>query len=123
MSPLLNSNSAADIAHLPSLRERVDDIPLLVEYFVDRYAQKAGKKFKNITIKTLALFQRYHWPGNIRELQNVIERAVILCENETFSIDETWLKIESPPPPPGSVVPLAATLIEREKQMIVAALA
>jgi len=108
--------------HLPSLSERVADIPLLVEYFVDRYAQKAGKKFKDITSKTLALFQRYHWPGNIRELQNVIERAVILCDNETFSIDETWLKLESPPPS-GPVVPLAATLIEREKQMIEAALA
>ena len=108
--------------HLPSLRERVDDIPLLVEYFVDRYAQKAGKKFKDITCKTLALFQRYHWPGNIRELQNVIERAVILCDNETFSIDETWLKIESPPPS-SPLVPLAATLIEREKHMIEAALA
>jgi formate hydrogenlyase transcriptional activator len=108
--------------HLPSLQERVDDIPLLVEYFVDRYAQKAGKKFKDITSTTLALFQRYHWPGNIRELQNVIERAVILCDNETFSTDETWLKLESPPPS-GPVVPLAATLIEREKQMIEAALA
>jgi formate hydrogenlyase transcriptional activator len=109
--------------HLPSLSERVDDIPLLVEYFVDRYAQKAGKKFKDITSKTLALFQRYQWPGNIRELQNVIERAVILCDNETFSIDDTWLKLEPPPPPSGSVVPLAATLVEREKQMIEAALA
>ena len=108
--------------HLPSLSERVDDIPLMVEYFVDRYAQKAGKKFKDITSKTLALFQRYLWPGNIRELQNVVERAVILCDNETFSIDETWLKLESPPPS-GPVVPLAATLIEREKQMIEAALA
>ena len=108
--------------HLPSLSERVDDIPLLVEYFVDRYAQKAGKKFRDITSKTLALFQGYHWPGNIRELQNVIERAVILCDNETFSIDETWLRLESPPPS-GPVVPLAATLIEREKQMIEAALA
>ena len=108
--------------HLPSLRERVDDIPLLVEYFVDRYAQKAGKKFRDITSKTLALFQRYHWPGNIRELQNVIERAVILCDSETFSIDETWLKLESPPPS-GPLVPLASTLVEREKQMIEAALA
>ena len=108
--------------HLPSLSERVDDIPLLVEYFVDRYAQKAGKKFKDITSKTLALFQRYLWPENIRELQNVIERAVILCDNETFSIDETWLKLELPPPS-GPVVPLAATLIEREKQMIEAGLA
>ena len=108
--------------HLPSLRERVDDIPLLVEYFVNRYAQKAGKKFKHITSNTLALFQRYHWPGNIRELQNVIERAVILCDGETFSIDESWLKFESPRPS-GQVAPLATTLIEREKQMIEAALA
>jgi formate hydrogenlyase transcriptional activator len=108
--------------HLPSLRERVDDLPLLVEYFVDRYAQKAGKKFRDITSKTLALFQGYHWPGNIRELQNVIERAVILCDNETFSIDETWLKRESPPVP-GPLVPLSAMLAEREKRMIEAALA
>jgi DNA-binding NtrC family response regulator len=100
----------------------VDDIPLLVEYFVDRYAQKAGKKFKDIRSKTLALFQRYRWPGNIRELQNVIERAVILCDTETFSIDETWLKLESPTPS-GPAAPLAARLIEREKQMIEAALA
>src|SRR6266851_1219019 len=108
--------------HLPSLRERVDDIPLLVEYFVDRYAQKAGKKFRDITSKTLALFQGYHWPGNIRELQNVIERAVILCDSKTFSVDETWLKRESPPLS-GPPIPLAATLVEREKQMIEAALA
>jgi formate hydrogenlyase transcriptional activator len=59
--------------HLPSLRERGDDIPLLVEYFIDRYAKKAGKNFSNITNKTLQLFQAYDWPGNIRELQNVIE--------------------------------------------------
>src|SRR6266550_808027 len=70
--------------HLPSLGERVDDIPLLVEYFIDRYAKKAGKNFSNITTKTLHLFQAYDWPGNIRELQNVIERAVILCDGETF---------------------------------------
>lgn len=108
--------------HLPSLRERVDDIPLLVEYFVDRYAQKAGKKFRDITSKTFALFQGYHWPGNIRELQNVIERAVILCDGETFSVDETWLKQESPPVSDPHV-PLVSTLVERERQMIEAALA
>jgi formate hydrogenlyase transcriptional activator len=78
--------------HLPSLRERVDDIPLLVEYFIDRYAKKAGKNFGNITNKTFQLFRAYDWPGNIRELQNVIERAVILCDGETFSVDEAWLK-------------------------------
>jgi formate hydrogenlyase transcriptional activator len=107
--------------HLPSLRERVDDIPLLIEYFVDRYAQKAGKKFSDITSKTLALFQGYHWPGNIRELQNVIERAVILCDGETFSVDATWLKQESSPVS-GPSVPLVSTLVERERQIIEAAL-
>jgi len=78
--------------HVPSLRERKDDIPLLVEYLVERYAKRAGKKIRHIKKKTLDLFQAYHWPGNIRELQNVIERAVILCDGETFSIDETWLQ-------------------------------
>src|SRR5438034_9953587 len=79
---------------IPSLRERVDDIPLLVTYMVERFAKKAGKKIRNIQNETLKLFQAYDWPGNIRELQNVIERAVVLCESETFSVDETWLKPE-----------------------------
>src|SRR6202035_2064565 len=65
---------------VPALRERVDDIPLLVEYLIERYSQKAGKKIRNISKDTLNLFQAYDWPGNIRELQNVIERAVILSE-------------------------------------------
>src|SRR5246500_1594244 len=81
---------------IPALRERVDDIPLLVGYLIDRYAQKAGKKIRNINKKTLDLFQTYDWPGNIRELQNVIERAVILCDGETFSVDETWLTRVAP---------------------------
>ena len=76
---------------IPSLRERRADIPLLVEYFTDRYARKAGKNIKRINRKTLELLQSYPWPGNIRELQNVIERSVILCETEIFSIDESWL--------------------------------
>jgi transcriptional regulator with PAS, ATPase and Fis domain/HAMP domain-containing protein len=84
---------------MPSLRERADDIPLLVEYLIERYAKKAGKKFRNIDKKTLALFQDYNWPGNIRELQNVVERAVILCDTETFSVDQTWLQRELPPEP------------------------
>jgi formate hydrogenlyase transcriptional activator len=107
---------------VPALRDRVDDIPLLVEYLVDRYAKSAGKRIRSISKDTLSLFENYDWPGNIRELQNVIERAVILCDSETFSIDETWLKRESPPVP-GPVVPLATTLVEREKEMIEAALA
>jgi formate hydrogenlyase transcriptional activator len=80
---------------VPSLRERKDDIPLLVEYLVERYVKKAGKKISHIKKKTLDLFQAYDWPGNIRELQNVVERAVILCDEETFSIDETWLPRKS----------------------------
>jgi formate hydrogenlyase transcriptional activator len=80
---------------VPSLRERKDDIPLLVEYLVERYAKRAGKKISHIKKKTLDLFQAYDWPGNIRELQNVVERAVILCDGETFSVDETWLPRKS----------------------------
>jgi formate hydrogenlyase transcriptional activator len=79
--------------YMPPLRERKDDIPLLLEYLVDRYAKKAGKKIKQVTQKTLELFREYDWPGNIRELQNVIERSVILCDDgEAFSVDESWLK-------------------------------
>jgi formate hydrogenlyase transcriptional activator len=107
---------------IPSLRERIDDIPLLVTYLIERYAQKAGKRISNIQDETLALFQAYEWPGNIRELQNVVERAVVLCESETFSIDETWLKPEGPRSR-GSRVPLSDTLAEHEKELIEAALA
>jgi formate hydrogenlyase transcriptional activator len=80
---------------LPPLRERTDDIPLLVEYFVERYARRAGKKISEIKRETLDLFQGYDWPGNIRELQNVVERAVILCDGSTFVVDETWLQRKS----------------------------
>jgi formate hydrogenlyase transcriptional activator len=80
---------------VPSLRERKDDIPLLVEYLVERYAKRAGKRIRHIKKKTLDLFQAYDWPGNIRELQNVVERAVILCDGETFSVDATWLPRKS----------------------------
>ena len=80
---------------VPSLRERIDDIPALVGHFVERYAQKSGKKFSVIKMNTIETLQAHDWPGNIRELQNVIERAVILCDGETFSVDEAWLKRES----------------------------
>jgi formate hydrogenlyase transcriptional activator len=76
---------------VPPLRERREDIPLLVEYFIDRYARKAGKSIRGVNKKTLDLFQSYPWPGNIRELQNIIERSVIVCETENFSVDENWL--------------------------------
>jgi formate hydrogenlyase transcriptional activator len=107
---------------IPPLRERIDDIPLLVTYLIERYAKKAGKKIKNIQKETLELFQAYDWPGNIRELQNVIQRAIVLCESETFSVDETWLKREKHRLS-GSVIPLGATLAEHEKDIIEAALA
>jgi formate hydrogenlyase transcriptional activator len=107
---------------IPSLRERKDDIPLLVTYLIERYAKKAGKKIRNIQKETLELFQAYDWPGNIRELQNVIQRAIVLCESETFSVDETWLKREKHRLS-GSVIPLGASLAEHEKEIIEAALA
>lgn len=106
---------------MPPLRERVDDIPLLVEYLIERYSKKAGKKIKNIQRRTLDLFQAYDWPGNIRELQNVVERAVVLCDGETFSVDEAWLNLESNQS--GPTVPIVATLAEREREMIEVALA
>src|SRR5881409_2856324 len=76
---------------VPALRDRRGDIPLLVEYLVERYAQKAGKRIRSISKATLDLFEAYHWPGNIRELQNVIERAVILSDGDVFRVDASWL--------------------------------
>jgi formate hydrogenlyase transcriptional activator len=107
--------------HIAPLRERVDDIRLLLEYSIDRYAKKAGKKFRAISKKTLELFETYDWPGNIRELQNVIERAVVLCDGDTFSIDETWLR-RTAHHAPDPEVPLIATVVAHEKELIEAAL-
>jgi formate hydrogenlyase transcriptional activator len=107
---------------MPSLRERAADIPLLVEYFIDRLGKKTGKKFRAIDKNTLKLFQAYGWPGNIRELQNVIERAVILSDGDIFSVDDTWLKKE-PPYVACPTVPLGGALLSQEKEMIEAALA
>jgi formate hydrogenlyase transcriptional activator len=106
---------------VPPLRERVADIPLLVEYFIDRFGKRAGKKFKTIDKKSLKAFQSYAWPGNVRELQNVIDRAVILSDGETFDIDEGWLKRELRAPRRTS--PLHGTLVKQEKEMVEAALA
>jgi formate hydrogenlyase transcriptional activator len=102
---------------IPALRERVDDIPLLVEYLIDRYAQAARRKITNINKGTLELFQNYDWPGNVRELQNVIERAVILSDGETFSIDETWLTPVTPRAV-ANTAPLVANLMDHEKEVI-----
>jgi len=103
--------------HVPALRDRRGDIRLLVEYLVERYAQKAGKRMRSISQDTLELFEAYHWPGNIRELQNVIERAVILSDAEVFRVDASWLT----PAPAESVVPsgsLTDDLAQREKAII-----
>jgi formate hydrogenlyase transcriptional activator len=107
---------------VPPLRQRKEDIPILVEYFIDRYASKAGKKIRAIDKSTLDLLQSYAWPGNIRELQNVIERSVIVCDSENFSVDESWLSsrpVQSDP----ETLPLAQKLSTQEKEMIEAALA
>jgi formate hydrogenlyase transcriptional activator len=106
---------------LPALRERVEDIPLLVEYLIERYATRAGKKIRTINKRTLDLFQAYDWPGNIRELQNVIERAVILCEGDTFAVEERWLKRDAPQPA-GSAMPLVVSRAAHERALIEAAL-
>jgi formate hydrogenlyase transcriptional activator len=80
---------------VPSLHERKDDIPVLAKYFIERYAASIGRKINKIDKRTLALLQAYNWPGNIRELQNVIERAVILCDGETLSIEEGSVRGET----------------------------
>jgi PAS domain S-box-containing protein len=107
---------------MPSLRDRAADIPLLVEYFIDRFGKKAGKKFRTIDRKTLKQLEAYGWPGNIRELQNVIERAVILSEGDIFRVDETWLKRQAPRFA-GPTAALNSALQRQEKEMIEAALA
>jgi transcriptional regulator with GAF, ATPase, and Fis domain len=108
--------------HMPSLRQRKEDIPMLVEYFVKRYADKARKQISKIDKNTLKLCQSYPWPGNIRELQNIIERSVILCTGDTFWIDEAWLSSQGSPRLESSA-PLTQTLQNHERELIEAALA
>jgi formate hydrogenlyase transcriptional activator len=107
---------------MPALRERTEDIPVLVEYLVERYARSAGKTIRHIKKQTLELLQAYDWPGNVRELQNVIERAVVLCDGDTFVIEESWLKA-CPSQPSQRTGSQVTTLAESEKAMIEAALA
>jgi formate hydrogenlyase transcriptional activator len=107
---------------IPPLRERREDIPLLVEYFIDRYARKAGKTIRRVNKSSLDLLQSYPWPGNIRELQNIIERSVILCETENFSVDESWLSRQPLAREPKSPIDLSQRLAAKEKEMIEAAL-
>jgi PAS domain S-box len=106
---------------LPPLRERLDDLPLLVEYLVQRYATKTGKRFSRVTRPTLDLLRFYSWPGNIRELQNVIERAVVLSDGETFSVDESWLTGD---PRNSATTPQPlSSVADRERELIETALA
>ena len=102
--------------HIPPLRERKEDIPVLVEYFIARFARNAGKTIRGINQETLELLQSYAWPGNIRELQNVIERSVIVCETENFFVDKSWLASEYSQPQ------LSKKTLTQEKEMIQAAL-
>jgi DNA-binding NtrC family response regulator len=107
---------------IPSLRERKEDIPLLVEYFIDRYARKVGKHFRSVEKRTLQVLQSYPWPGNIRELQNVIERSVIVCETVSFSVDESWLSHQPPEKNAESQLHLSEKVAAQEREMIEAAL-
>jgi len=109
---------------MPPLRERKDDIMILVEYFVQRYANRAGRNIRSIDKKTLDLLQSYDWPGNIRELQNVIERSIILSAADVFSVDELWLSRRTSPPAARVEAPPALNVDPRsEREIIEAALA
>ena len=100
---------------VPALRERVDDIQLLVNYFIDRYARKAGKTIRRVNKRTLDHLRSYPWPGNVRELQNVIERSMIVCESDEFTVDESWLSNQSATGGPAAV---PSTLAAQEKAII-----
>jgi formate hydrogenlyase transcriptional activator len=107
---------------MPSLRERADDIRLLVAYFTQRYAEKAGRRLRRIEKRALELLQSYHWPGNIRELQNVIERAVILSDGDVLSVEEMWLGREHSTCS-ARFFTLANSIDNQEREMIESALA
>jgi PAS domain S-box-containing protein len=107
---------------VPPLRERREDIPVLVGYFIDRYARKAGKNIRGVNKRSLELLQSYPWPGNIRELQNVIERSVIVCDTENFSVDESWLSRQPHATGPKSYLGLSRKAAGEEKEIIEAAL-
>src|SRR6202158_1861759 len=107
---------------VPPLRDRREDIPELVEYFIDRCARNVGKNIRGIEKISLDLLQSYPWPGNIRELQNVIERSVIMCETGTFSVDKTWLAQQPRASECKSQSDFSQKLAAQEKEMIEAAL-
>ena len=107
---------------MPPLRERRADIPMLVEYFINRCARNAGKDIRSIDEKGLDQLQSYPWPGNIRELQNVIERSVIMCETESLSVDEAWLPRQPVASECKSQSDFSQSLVAQEKEVIEAAL-
>jgi len=107
---------------MPPLRNRKEDIPMLIEYFIHRYSSKAGKKIGTVEKRTIELLQSYPWPGNIRELQNILERSVILCETDLFSVDPSWLSFESLSSRRGAA-PIARMSADQEKEAIETALA
>ena len=108
--------------HVPPLRERKEDIPMLVEYFIDRFARKAGKDIRSIDKQSLELLESYSWPGNIRELQNVVERSVVLCDTDTLRIDNSWLSVGDSASR-GGAGSLAIKIQEQEREFIERALA
>jgi len=101
---------------MPPLRERREDIPMLVEYFIGRYARRAGKTFRRVSKRTLDCLQSYPWPGNVRELQNVIERSVIVSETDEFTVDESWLSPRGRRL--GAGVGLSGSLAAHEKAIV-----
>jgi DNA-binding NtrC family response regulator len=100
---------------MPPLRERREDIAVLVEYFIDRYARKAGKTIRRVSKRTLDSLRSYPWPGNVRELQNVIERSVIVSDTDEFTIDESWISTQ---PAVKNGLGLSGTLASHEKALI-----
>jgi formate hydrogenlyase transcriptional activator len=107
---------------LPPLRDRKEDIPALASYFVDRYAKRAGRKIRGIRKSALDSLESYSWPGNIRELQNVIERSLIVCETDEFTIDQSWLS-GGPVPTRSADQASIETSAPGERELIEAALA
>jgi len=100
---------------MPALRDRPEDIAVLVEYFVARYARNAGKTFRRVSKRTLDRLRSYQWPGNVRELQNVIERSVLVSETDEFTVDESWI---SSSPRIESHLGLSAQLAAYERAII-----
>jgi len=92
------------------------DIALLVEHFVDRFAKRAGKRISGLARGSLELLEQYDWPGNIRELQNLVERAVITSDTAALSIDKRWLSVSSRQPQESK------TLLDHEREAIETAL-